>query len=248
MCCTRSYCWRGILLSHKYIRKTIYKCAPCNNRKAGENDLTETLYIKLEQNISIQEPSIVLGHIAQMWCKDKTILSKCKALKLTNISEKKGRFLYSIFDIVELIQKNYPDVEVENLGETDFIIEYGLDQKGNRIWEWIRVGIMSVIIFLGAAFAIMTFNNDVAVSDVFQKVYQLVTGESSNGFTLIEIGYSVGLPAGILVFYNHFSKKKATSDPTPLEVEMRLYEQDLNTTIIKNEERRTRKDDEYRCG
>lgn len=210
--------------------------------------MTETLYIKLEQNIAVNEPMIVIGHIAQMWCKDKDVLSKCMALKLTNIPTQKGRYLYSVFDIVQLIQQNYPDVEVENLGETDFIVEYGLNQKENKIWEWVRTLFISIIIFFGAAFAIMTFNNDVGVSDVFQKIYHLVTGAESNGFTAIEIGYSIGLPLGILVFYNHFSKKKVTSDPTPLEVEMRLYEQDLNTAIIKDAERRTGKGDEYRCG
>lgn len=210
--------------------------------------MTETLYIKLEQNITVNEPMIVIGHIAQMWCKDKDVLSKCMALKLTNIPTQKGRYLYSVFDVVQLIQQNYPDVEVENLGETDFIVEYGLNQKENKIWEWVRTLFISIIIFFGAAFAIMTFNNDVGVSDVFQKIYHLVTGAESNGFTAIEIGYSIGLPLGILVFYNHFSKKKVTSDPTPLEVEMRLYEQDLNTAIIKDAERRTGKGDEYRCG
>lgn len=210
--------------------------------------MTETLYIKLEQNITVNEPMIVIGHIAQMWCKDKDVLSRCMALKLTNIPTQKGRYLYSVFDVVQLIQQNYPDVEVENLGETDFIVEYGLNQKENKIWEWVRTLFISIIIFFGAAFAIMTFNNDVGVSDVFQKIYHLVTGAESNGFTAIEIGYSIGLPLGILVFYNHFSKKKVTSDPTPLEVEMRLYEQDLNTAIIKDAERRTGKGDEYRCG
>ena len=210
--------------------------------------MTETLYIKLEQNITVNEPMIVIGHIAQMWCKDKDVLSRCMALKLTNIPTQKGRYLYSVFDVVQLIQQNYPDVEVENLGETDFIVEYGLNQKGNKIWEWVRTLFISIIIFFGAAFAIMTFNNDVGVSDVFQKIYHLVTGAESNGFTAIEIGYSIGLPLGILVFYNHFSKKKVTSDPTPLEVEIRLYEQDLNTAIIKDAERRTGKGDEYRCG
>ncbi len=210
--------------------------------------MTETLYIKLEQNITVNEPMIVIGHIAQMWCKDKDVLSRCMALKLTNIPTQKGRYLYSVFDVVQLIQQNYPDVEVENLGETDFIVEYGLNQKENKIWEWVRTLFISIIIFFGAAFAIMTFNNDVGVSDVFQKIYHLVTGAESNGFTAIEIGYSIGLPLGILVFYNHFSKKKVTSDPTPLEVEMRLYEQDLNTAIIKDAERRNGKGDEYRCG
>ena len=109
--------------------------------------MTETLYIKLEQNITVNEPMIVIGHIAQMWCKDKDVLSRCMALKLTNIPTQKGRYLYSVFDVVQLIQQNYPDVEVENLGETDFIVEYGLNQKGNKIWEWVRTLFISIIIF-----------------------------------------------------------------------------------------------------
>ncbi len=201
--------------------------------------MTETLYIKLEQNITVNEPMIVIGHIAQMWCKDKDVLSKCMALKLTNIPTQKGRYLYSVFDIVQLIQQNYPDVEVENLGETDFIVEYGLNQKGNKIWEWVRTLFISIIIFFGAAFAIMTFNNDVGVSDVFQKIYHLVTGAESNGFTAIEIGYSIGLPLGILVFYNHFSKKKVTSDPTPLEVEMRLLLRYMLLVFLQMEKKKT---------
>ena len=97
-----------------------------------------------------------------------------------------------------------------------------------------KAGGIFLIILLGAAFAIMTFNNDVNVSDVFKNIYQLVTGKESNGFTIIEWSYSIGLSIGILVFYNHISRKKLTSDPTPLEVEMRLYEQDVNTAIIDN--------------
>ena len=201
--------------------------------------MTETLYIKLEQNITVNEPMIVIGHIAQMWCKDKDVLSRCMALKLTNIPTQKGRYLYSVFDVVQLIQQNYPDVEVENLGETDFIVEYGLNQKENKIWEWVRTLFISIIIFFGAAFAIMTFNNDVGVSDVFQKIYHLVTGAESNGFTAIEIGYSIGLPLGILVFYNHFSKKKVTSDPTPLEVEMRLLLRYMLLVFLQMEKKKT---------
>ena len=39
---------------------------------------------------------------------------------------------------------------------------------------------------------------------------------------------------GILVFFNHIGKKKITSDPTPIQVEMRKYEQDVDMTFIEN--------------
>lgn len=35
-------------------------------------------------------------------------------------------------------------------------------------------------------------------------------------------------------FFNHFGKRRFSVDPTPIEVEMRLYENDLQTTLIEN--------------
>ncbi len=43
---------------------------------------------------------------------------------------------------------------------------------------------------------------------------------------------------GILVFFNHIGKKKITSDPTPIQVEMRKYEQDVDMAFIENAEER----------
>lgn len=50
--------------------------------------------------------------------------------------------------------------------------------------------------------------------------------------------YSVGLVVGILIFFNHFGKKRFTVDPTPMEVQMRLYENDIQTTLVEDAARR----------
>ena len=66
---------------------------------------------------------------------------------------------------------------------------------------------------------------------------ELVMGNPATGGSILEISYSIGIPIGIIVFFNHFSKIKINSDPTPLQVQLRLYEQDENTAIIKNASR-----------
>jgi len=40
------------------------------------------------------------------------------------------------------------------------------------------------------------------------------------------------LPVGILVFYNHFRRRKIKDDPTPIQVEMHTYEEQVNKTLI----------------
>ena len=43
------------------------------------------------------------------------------------------------------------------------------------------------------------------------------------------------------LFFNHFGGRKITEDPTPMEVEMRVYEDDVNKTLIEQEKRKERK-------
>ena len=58
----------------------------------------------------------------------------------------------------------------------------------------------------------------------------------------IAIGY-LGQKKQILdinLIVNHFGKKKFTVDPTPMEVEMRLYENDIQTPLIETYSRKER--------
>ena len=72
------------------------------------------------------------------------------------------------------------------------------------------------------------------MTKMFGQIYELVTGTKSDGFTVLEFTYSIGIAIGILTFFNHFGKRRFSVDPTPIEVEMRLYENDLQTTLIEN--------------
>lgn len=45
--------------------------------------------------------------------------------------------------------------------------------------------------------------------------------------------YSIGIGLGVLIFFNHFMGKKLTADPTPMEVEMRAYEDQVDTTVLE---------------
>ena len=102
------------------------------------------------------------------------------------------------------------------------------------VWHILKTSQVVLISFMGAAFSIMAFNNDVGVTKMFSQIYELVTGIKSDGFTVLEFTYSIGIAIGILTFFNHFGKRRFSVDPTPIEVEMRLYENDLQTTLIEN--------------
>lgn len=91
----------------------------------------------------------------------------------------------------------------------------------------IKTIFVSIIVFLGSAFAIMSFNEDVAVKDLFQKIYLMIEGREHEGFGILEFTYGLGIAAGITVFYNHLGSKKGQGEPTPIEMKMKQYEDDV---------------------
>lgn len=201
--------------------------------------MSDILYMKIDRNIEMDKREIYLSDVAKLECTNKEVLSRVKAIKLINIpDEKNNRFVFSVLKVIEMIHKIYPSLEINNLGEIDFIIDYEKPRKQKKWFSVLKLLVVCVIIFLGAAFAIMTFNNDVGVDEVFRRIYRLTTGERSDGFTILECSYSIGLTLGIMVFYNHFGGKKITTDPTPVEVEMRLYEDNINMTLIEGVNRK----------
>ena len=93
--------------------------------------------------------------------------------------------------------------------------------------EKLKVIFVSLIVFLGTAFAIMSFNEDVAVTEMFKKVYLIITGTTHEGFGVLEFFYGIGIALGITVFFNRFSKKE-NAEPTPIELKMKQYADDID--------------------
>ena len=62
-----------------------------------------------------------------------------------------------------------PNLDISNEGESDFIVEY-VKSPEKPVWmNCLKTVILCILIFFGAAFTIMAFNNDVGVTDVLQS-------------------------------------------------------------------------------
>lgn len=196
--------------------------------------MSDILYLKAERCIKADKREISINDVAKIECTNVSILNRVKAIQLLTLEEKpESKYVVSVLKIIEQIHAVYPELEINNIGEMDFVIEYA-GKKENRLFEFIKISLISLILFVGAAFTIMTFNNDVAVEKLFAHFYRLIMNEESSGFTMLEISYSIGLGVGILIFYNHIGGKRINTDPTPIQVEMRIYEDEVNTALVKN--------------
>lgn len=198
----------------------------------------ETLYLKAEKNVETTQPDVWLKDVAKIYCTDSHVAAKVKAIKVHHFADgEPRREVFGILKIIELIHAACPLVSVENVGETDILVEWVDVDKHKGAAQAGKIIFVAAISFFGTAFTIMAFHNDIGINKVFGKVYELVMGQPSLGYSILEFTYSIGLAVGITLFFNHIGGRRITKDPTPIEVEMRIYERDVNDALIETADR-----------
>lgn len=196
-----------------------------------------TIYIKAPAHCTVYDKTVALGDVLKMECSNIGILRAVKQMPLYSFNHEHA-VVFSILKVIEIIHKDYPSIEVVSCGEEDFIVEYLKSTVKNKFLEKMKLVTIAIVVFFGSAFTIMTFHNDVGIEAVFERFYVQLMGEDKPMVTELEISYSIGLAVGMVVFFNHFRKKKLSHDPTPIEVEMKKYNEDIiNTKIADSQEK-----------
>lgn len=191
------------------------------------------IYLKLEQNTEVMKEDVFLKDIGTVVCSDEHVLAKVKALKVHKFKTgEPQKAVIGITKVITLIQEIYPEAKVNNLGETDMLVEIVNVDRHKGAQQWVKVALVSMISFFGTGFTIMAYHNDIGIAAIFDKFYMMVMGRPGK-YAVLEVAYSIGLAVGITVFFNHIGGRRITKDPTPIEVEMRVYENQVNQALIE---------------
>lgn len=196
----------------------------------------EILYLKLDRSVLSYQPKIFLKDVGSLTCANDVILAKLKAMPVYRFRHP-GNMVCTVTELIEQIRRLYPRLQVEALGETDVLLEYRSAPPKQAVQN-VKLALVCLLLFFGAAFTIMAFHNDIGITEVFERFFFQVAGTEKPNVSVLEIAYTIGLGVGILGFYNHFGTRKLTHDPTPVQVELRKYEKDVDTAIIENASRR----------
>ena len=200
--------------------------------------MNDVLYIQTDKNVKVTKERIYLQDIGNLSCANPSVLNRCKVIPVRQLTRGKyGRYAGTVLELIRAVQRAEPNVEVIPVGQPEFIMTYTKPEKRETLQEWCKTAGICMIVFFGTMFSIMTFQTDVDVNGLFQKIYQQFTGRYSDGFTVLEITYSVGIGIGVILFFNHFGKWKLNQDPTPMEVEMRSYEDQVDMTVLEMQNR-----------
>ena len=204
----------------------------------------KTVYLKCERNVEVQAQDVFLSDIATLRCSDEVLSAIMKALKVHHFKkDETKRCVISALKLVELMEKECRDISVQIVGEPDVLVEW-ISVNRHKGWQqWLKTAFVCVISFFGTAFTIMAYHNDVGINEVFTEVYKIVMNREPQGLNALEVSYSVGLAAGIIIFFNHIGGRRLTKDPTPIEVSIRQYEEDVDKALIAQAGREGREED-----
>lgn len=143
----------------------------------------------------------------------------------------KDSHLISMLSIIALIKNKFPSLIITVLGEPEILVNFSdVGSKADR-FKPLRLTIVTFLLFIGSITAIINFHADVDMRSAHQTLYHLITGIEEERPLLLQIPYSLGIGVGMSVFFNHIFKKRINNEPSPLEVEMYLYQQNMDSFI-----------------
>ena len=139
--------------------------------------MSKTVYLKIRQLTKTDKQDVYQSDVAEVYA-EKKLLPKIKSIKLaTFYRTKKDRICISSMQVISAIQQLDDTLDVNNIGESDFIIDYRKNQQPVWLSVILKI-IVCIIIFIGSAYAIMAYNNDVSTIEIFEKVYRITLNEA----------------------------------------------------------------------
>lgn len=195
-----------------------------------------TIYIRMYKRKTVEVKKwVTIGEIADILApEDVQSKIKIKPIFCVPTTEEDGRYIIPLLDVIESILKDYPNADIQSIGDTDAVIEYHKKPIKPKDWiEWLKVIGVCIIVFSGAFMAIMTYNTDVSLLKTFVAINKMITGQEVEQPYLLSVPYSIGISVGVFIFFNHLGFRKITEDPTPMQIEMKKYEQDAEDCEIE---------------
>ncbi|WEK55634.1 MAG: stage V sporulation protein AA [Candidatus Cohnella colombiensis] len=204
------------------------------------------VYVRLRRRIVVKPNTVItLGQVARI-VTTPALATKLNLIRLLQVTDKDGNLvLIDMLQIVQAIREAVPRIVIESFGEPHVLLE--VTNSGDiKPRKWLLV-LVWLLLFFGSGMAMMNFHADVNMPAVQMRITELITGHRTEHPWLFQIPYSLGVGLGMLLFFNRLLRLRHQDEPTPLEVEMFMYQENVNHFVI-TEEYRKKQEERLRDG
>lgn len=205
------------------------------------------LYLRLKKRIYTRpEQRVTLGQAARLLAADAETEQTLKQLVLYEHRKADGnRVVIDLLQIVKAIREASPGLSVEAYGDPQVLVMVAEKPVKPRIFMLV---LSWLLLFFGAGLAIMNFHTDVSMKEVHTRIVELISGKQVEHPLWFQIPYSLGIGLGMVLFFNHLFRKRFNEEPNPLEVELYMYQENVNAYVIADEMRKKSDYDQTRGG
>ncbi|MDQ0244312.1 stage V sporulation protein AA [Bacillus fengqiuensis] len=201
--------------------------------------MENTVYLRMRHRVQVNPNETVrLGQIALIIARADT-KEKLQKLPIHQVTmSDRNIIVVDVMKVIAEMRKEDAELDIQNIGPAQTIVEVMFKKKN---YSGFFFALVWLLLFIGAALAIMNFHEDVSMRQVHQKLFYMLTGVKDEKPLLLQIPYSFGLGLGMVLFFNHLFRKRINEEPSPLEVEMFNYQQDLDQYVIMHENKESMK-------
>src|SRR5690625_7419386 len=184
------------------------------------------MYLRLKRKRSITSNTKIRLKDVALITTTHAEKEKIEQIPIYHVTNKdKDYVIIDSFLIIKHLNRLYPDLEIQLVGVTESIIQIQNNSNNPPI---LLACLVWLVLFVGSAMTIINFHYDVSMQEVQQKLHYLITGRHNDSPLWIQIPYSLGLGAGMLLFFNHWFNKRINEEPSQLEIEIYNYQQNLD--------------------
>ncbi|KGP93192.1 stage V sporulation protein AA [Pontibacillus chungwhensis BH030062] len=195
--------------------------------------MSEIVYIRMRQKINGYRHQVIYLSDIALISANKRLTEKLNRVVIHTVSKQdKNIVIIDVFRVIYQLSQTFKDAEFQPLGPNQTIVMIPSKKKKPAL---LYVVLIWLLLFIGAGMAIMNFHFDVSMEEVHQHLHFLLTGDKVKHPLWLQIPYSVGLGVGMILFFNHLFKKRINEEPSPLEIEMHKYQQDLDQYVAYHE-------------
>ncbi|WP_379129023.1 stage V sporulation protein AA [Paenibacillus sp. sgz500958] len=193
------------------------------------------VYIQLKNRVTLPKGSgILLRDVAYLIMAPEREEALNSILLIQPEQSDGNLILIDLLTVIPRIREHFPEADIEPIGESRTIVQIEGPYESRKPSMALFV-LVWLLLFFGSALTIMNFHADVNMQEVQIRIVEMLTGQRDEHPYLFQISYSLGIGFGMVIFFNHLFKKKWNEEPTPLEVEMFLYQKNIDHYVVNEE-------------
>lgn len=196
---------------------------------------TEQVYIDLETKYTVDlNTHVYVRDLGEVYCNNNGIKKRVEDIRVYNGQDRESYDYISGNEITTKVLSSVDNIDLNIIGGPDVLLEIKGQEDENKIFNILKTVFVSIILFLGAAMAIVYFYEDVNMKGTLEKIYLIITGEKKSNPLSLNISFSLGIGLGMFAFFSRifsFSKRRR-QEPGPMELELYLYDKDIEDNIL----------------